>query len=145
MTTEEKKEIRLKRKCDTCNERFEFIIKNYQIKLIVIFFKLLMFYYIDTTTQITHIVKNTGLLEKNYRTAQSSSDNTLRDFLDGEFYKRILNSRIGSAIKRKEAFTMNFNTDGISLSETSTLSPHSTSTTTKTSRGTVGTISSIFT
>ena len=69
LTPEEKKELRFKRKCDTCKERFEFIIKNYQIKLIVIFFKLLMFYYIDTTTQIGRIVKNTGLLENSYKTA----------------------------------------------------------------------------
>ena len=61
-----------------------------------------------------------GYIENNYKTVQSSSENTLRDFLDGELYKRILNSRIGTAIKRKEAFTMTFNLDGISLSESST-------------------------
>ena len=53
---------------------------------------------------------------------ESSSDNTVRDFLDGELYKSVLNSRVGSAIKQKEAFTMTFNTEWKSLSESSTLS-----------------------
>ena len=81
-----------------------------------------MFYYLDTSSQIRRIVKNTCLVDNNYKTSERSSDNTLRDFIDGELYKRILNSRIGSAVKRKESFTMTFNTDGISLSESSTLS-----------------------
>ena len=81
-----------------------------------------MFYYLDTSSQIRRIVKNTGLVDNNYKTSERSSDNTLRDFIDGELYKRILNSRIGSAVKRKESFTITFNTDGISLSESSTLS-----------------------
>jgi hypothetical protein len=81
-----------------------------------------MFYYLDTSSQIRRIVKNTGLVDNNYKTSERSSDNTLRDFIDGELYKRILNSRIGSAVKRKESFTMTFNIDGISLSESSTLS-----------------------
>ena len=81
-----------------------------------------MFYYLDTSSQIRRIVKNTGLVDNNYKTSERSSDNTLRDFIDGELYKRILNSRIGSAVKRKESFTMTFNPNGISLSESSTLS-----------------------
>lgn len=51
-----------------------------------------------------------------------ADDNVLRDFIDGGIYNRLLNSRIGNALKRKEAFTMTFNTDGISLSNSSTLS-----------------------
>ena len=68
-----------------------------------------MFYYLDTSSQIRRIVKNTGLVDNNYKTSERSSDNTLIDFIDGELYKRILNSRIGSAVKRKESFTMTFN------------------------------------
>ena len=46
----------------------------------------------------------------------------MRDLINRALYKRLLNSRIGNALTRKEAFTMTFNTDGISLSESSTLS-----------------------
>jgi hypothetical protein len=80
-----------------------------------------MLYYLDTSSQIRRIVKSTGLVDNNYKTSERSFDNTLRDFINGELYKRILNTRISSAVKRKESLTMTFNTDGISLSESSTL------------------------
>ena len=102
LTPEEKKEIWFKRKCDTCNERFEFIIKNSQIKLIVICFRLLMFYYIDTTTKIRRIVKNTGLLENSYKTVQYSSDNTLRDFLVDELKNEYLTRESAVLLKEKK-------------------------------------------
>jgi hypothetical protein len=46
----------------------------------------------------------------------------MRDITDGSLYKKILKSNIGRLIKQKEAFTLTLNTDGISLSENSTLS-----------------------
>jgi hypothetical protein len=85
-------------------------------------FRMLMFYYLDTTSQIRRIFKKGGLLDINNKTLAPADDNVLRDFIDGGLYNRLLNSRIGNALKRKEAFTMTFNTDGISLSNSSTLS-----------------------
>ena len=83
---------------------------------------MLMFYYLDTTSQIRRIFKKVGLLDINIKTLETADYNALRDFIDGALYNRLLNSRIGKALKRKEAFTMTFNSDGISLSDSSTLS-----------------------
>jgi|688.fasta_scaffold1145989_2 hypothetical protein len=78
-----------------------------------------MFYYLDIASQIRRIATNVSLLE---RRIERNSNEILSDIVDGELYKRILESRIGREINRKEAFTMTFNTDGISLSDSSSLS-----------------------
>ena len=46
---------------------------------------------------------------------------SLKDLTDRLFYKKICNTSIGYLIRKKVAFTLTINTDGISLSETSTL------------------------
>ncbi len=83
-------------------------------------FRLLMFYFLDTTCQIKKISKSVNLF-KNDGT-MNENDHLLRDITDGSLYKKILKSNIGRLIKQKEAFTLTINTDGISLSENSTLS-----------------------
>jgi hypothetical protein len=79
-----------------------------------------MFYFLDTTCQIKKISKSVNLF-KNDGT-MNENDHLLRDITDGSLYKKILKSNIGRLIKKKEAFTLTLNTDGISLSENSTLS-----------------------
>ena len=37
----------------------------------------------------------------------------LRDITDGLLYKKILNSEVGNLIRKKDAFTLTLNTDGI--------------------------------
>ena len=83
-------------------------------------FRLLMFYFLDTTCQIKKISKSVNLF-KNDGT-MNENDHLLRDITDGSLYKKILKSNIGRLIKQKEAFTLTINTDGISLSENSILS-----------------------
>ena len=83
-------------------------------------FRLLMFYFLDTTCQIKKISKSVNLF-KNDGT-MNENDHLLRDTTDGSLYKKVLKSNIGRLIKQKEAFTLTINTDGISLSENSTLS-----------------------
>ena len=83
-------------------------------------FRLLMFYFLDTTCQIKKISKSVNLF-KNDGT-MNENDHLLRDITDGSLYKKVLKSNIGRLIKQKEAFTLTTNTDGISLSENSTLS-----------------------
>lgn len=83
-------------------------------------FRLLMFYFLDTTCQIKKISKSVNLF-KNDGT-MNENDHLLRDITDGSLYKKVLKSNIGRLIKQKEAFTLTLNTDGISLSENSTLS-----------------------
>ncbi len=83
-------------------------------------FRLLMFYFLDTTCQIKKISKSVNLF-KNDGT-MNENDHLLRDITDGSLYKKVLKSNIGRLIKQKEAFTLTINTDGISLSENSTLS-----------------------
>ena len=70
-------------------------------------------------SQIRRISKNVGFLNKPF---VISSDNVLRDIVDGGLYKKLLNSKIGEKIINKESFTLTLNTDGISLSVNSTLS-----------------------
>ena len=77
-----------------------------------------MFYYLDTTSQIRRIARNVSLLEI---TVKRNSNDLLSDIVDGELYKRILESRIGRAINRNEAFTMTFNIYRVSLSDSSQL------------------------
>jgi hypothetical protein len=79
-----------------------------------------MFYFLDTTCQIKKISKSVNLF-KNDGT-MNENDHLLRDITDGSLYKKVLKSNIGRLIKQKEAFTLTINTDGISLSENSTLS-----------------------
>jgi hypothetical protein len=62
---------------------------------------------------------NVQLLE---RRIKRNSNEILSDNFDCKLYKRILKSRIGRAINRKEAFTMTFNTKGKGLSDSSSLS-----------------------
>jgi hypothetical protein len=71
-----------------------------------------MFYYLNLESQIRRISKNVGFLNKPF---EISSDNVLRDIVDGGLYKKLL-------YKNREAFTLTLNTDGISLRENSTLS-----------------------
>jgi hypothetical protein len=81
-----------------------------------------MFYFLDTSSQIKRISKNVNLFENDERSRMSENTEILRDITDGLLYKKILNSEVGNLIKKKEAFTLTLNTDGISLSENSTLS-----------------------
>lgn len=78
-----------------------------------------MFYYLNLESQIRRISKNVGFINKPF---EMNSDNVLRDIVDGCLYKKLLDSKIGDKIKNREAFTLTLNTDGISLSENSTLS-----------------------
>ena len=79
-----------------------------------------MFYYLDTESQIKRISKTVDLLaDESNRVNQNG---LLIDFTDGTLYKNLLDNDIGEFIKRKEAFTITLNTDGISLSDNSTMS-----------------------
>ena len=81
-----------------------------------------MFYFLDTTSQIKRISKNVNLFENDERRRMSENTEKLRDITDGLLYKKILNGEVGNLIRKKEAFTLTLNTDGIGLSENSTLS-----------------------
>jgi hypothetical protein len=77
-----------------------------------------MFYHINIADQIRRIVKKTKLFET--RGVKQSS--CYQDITDGAVYKNILESKVGTFIRRKEAFTFVMNTDGISLAVKSNLS-----------------------
>ena len=79
-----------------------------------------MFYYLNTVSQIKRIASNINLLENNLNL--NTDDEILKDITGGLLYKNLLESEIGESLKKSEAFTFTINTDGISLSENSTLS-----------------------
>ena len=80
-----------------------------------------MFYFLDLSSQLKRIFKKNNLEN---RKLKISDDGIIRDFYDGDLYQTLLSSNqdLAQAVKRNRAFTMQLNTDGISVSDSSNLS-----------------------
>jgi hypothetical protein len=107
-----------------CNRCKNYVVVNdkKQRKCIICKQRLLMFYHLKLANQVRHILSSLNMLTEIKKSNTSTKTGIYKDVTDGLLYKRVLESEIGKEIKNKTAFTFTINTDGINMSNSSTLS-----------------------